>query len=245
MKTSFYFVLWMGIYLLIDIFGSVNMQINSFWIALATVWVINGLLKSITKKEREYIEERESAAFLDIIYRNDYRQYLNIYRRKMLFDAASMCYMGIAVVYLLIARENWLIIGVFALFFFSIMSRFGLSYKDYKSVKEADGIEYPDTEQFKDKLRLFSELRSSNTLQEMCPPPTWKDSLLRGCNFLFSILSIILGLFLVAICIPGFFFDTVSILGSAMTLAYGGLAFLYGVNDLITTSQGYNMNISY
>lgn len=87
-------------------------------------------------------------------------------------------------------------------------------------------------------------MRQRYQAHEMCPPPTWKDKLLRGFNFGFSILSILLGIIFIAISIPNISTHGTEGMGAAMMVAYGGLAFIYGVNDLISSTHGYNIEIN-
>ena len=244
MKTSFYFVLWIGIYLLIDIFGGRSLQVNSFYIALIAVWAISGILNKATANQQAYMANREGAAFLELVYRNDYKRYLGIFRRKMLFDAATFIYFVITIIFLLMIHESLLIVAIFAFFGYGSAKATLESYRFYSKVKEDGKITIPDDEESIEQYNRYSEMRQTYQADEMCPPPTLKDKLLRGCNFGFSILSILLGILYIVTCVPGLIGHGAVRMGAAMMVAYGGLAFIYGINDLITTSNGYNTNIN-
>lgn len=243
MKTSFYFVLWIGLYILIGIFGSQWMQYNSFFVALVAVWAISGLLNSVTTNQRAYMENREGAAFYELVYQNDFRRYLGIFRRHFWFDAATFIYFVITVVFLIMIRESWLIIAIFAFFGYGSAVTMNKSYKVLSEVRQAGHIELD--EESMEQFNRYKEGREAGyAANQMYPEASWKDKLLRGCNFGFAILSIILGIVYICFYVPGLLMHGSNLMGSAMLVAYGGLAFIYGINDLTTSIKGYNTNIN-
>ena len=234
MKTSFYFVLWIGLYFLIGVFGNQWMQYNSFFVAIVAVFVISSILSKITINQRAYMANRDGARFFELLYKNDYKRYLALHHRRLLFNVATFIYFMITVIFLLMIHESWVIIAIFAFFGFGSANGMVESYKVYSHVRDAGAIELDE-----ESMEVFNRYKEGRDAgfkaNQMYPPATWKDKLFRGSNIGFAIISIVLGIIYIGMYIPGLLSHGTYLMGSTMFIAYGGLALIYGINDLTTT----------
>lgn len=241
MKTSFYFVLWILIYPLLDLFGSRAVYENSFLLALIIVWGVSWLINRSIPGILRYERVAEAAPILEDIYSDR----IDAFRRRLARQTAVEAFTGvyfcvstfaIAVMVFKYGMSDWLALAIFAFFSFGIVARSVKLGKARASVSAN-----PTQEQCADvadeiyhlNYAAYAERRNTMPYATMLPPKPRYYAVFQTVSLLFAAVCALLGLiFFVLGVVDMFSQDSMAFTAIAsMTFLYGSLAAYFGIKD--------------
>ncbi len=247
MKTSFYFLLWIIIYPILDLVNSPVIEENSFLIALAVVWglswFINRSMPHILARERAL----EIVPILEDIYSGNIAAFRKRLSGELRVGLVTSFYFLISTVVILFAviaygASDWIALLIFAFFTIGQISRTSTIYKSLIEINHD-----PSREQCSEAARRvynidysgYEGMRASTTSSsEMLPPPAPRFKTFLIVSLIIAALCAISGvIFLGRGIILAFFADNKMIISSiaVMNFLYGSLAAYFGVKDFISS----------
>lgn len=245
MKTSFYFVLWILIYPLLDLIGIPGEY--SFVVALGVVWGLSYLVNNLMPHTLAYEKKLQQMPLLADVYYGNVAGFAKRLTRMEIIEVISACYLTLSTVMLLISMlsgngSEWFTLLIFGLIAWGTITR---SVKLGKLKRRID--EHPTPEECMEVA--MNELQYDY--------PTFYDNMSNGgvqaylankpnsfMGFqIFSLIvagiAILLGLITLVLGIISLFFGVGfggQVFGSIMFL-YGSLATYYGITDIITIGR--------
>ncbi|MGN0237711.1 MAG: hypothetical protein ACI4AK_06475 [Lepagella sp.] len=242
MKTSFYFVLWIMIYPLLEWFGIGTEGNQSFIIALLAVFGISYLITRLMPATINYENVTHAAPYYEDVFTGNVPFFMHRIKREMILEIVTSIYFlsatfCIAWISFANLSPDWITLALFGLFTYQAIHRSYNHYKVYSSLRED-----PTPQQCAEVLQNsfgtdpeeYSQQRMYNTYEEMLPPRPKHYTLFRVVSSVFAIAALLLG-------IGHIIWALVLILGSSiaaasaavMLLLYGSLAAYYGIHDLV------------
>ena len=242
MITSFYFVLWIAVYLLIDFSGVAFLQQYAFFVAFLAVILLGRWANELWRRPIEDRSRRDFNAILEIFYTKDYARLVSIRRRDLWLAAASFIYMAVATVLLFVAEE-WVIGAIFGFIAFQMGREMHRSYASYSALRSLGTMPEPEGE-FSDALAQYSHVRSYRSYRELLPPPSTGEKALRIFNIVIAVLCLVIGVVFLYLFGSIVLYHGTRYPGAVINALYGALALLYGTTDLVSMIRGYNYSIS-
>lgn len=243
MKTSFYFVFWILIYPLIDLLNIPFLSENSFFIACVFImFILPKIVNRIFEKDLIYRQQKANIDSLEDIYSNNLTKIRkNIFTNILLTGVSFIYFVSFIIgIYILSFSDSILLYIVFG--FLSIVYGIGL-IKQLRLYWELKNIELID----EDSIYLliddnnmpyyenYYESRQSNSYNDICSQLGNPRKAFKITSIIFSIISIILGITLLIIWLPVLLYANTGESFIIAMILYAGMAFFYGVKDIIET----------
>lgn len=239
MKTSFYFVLWIAIYPILDLLG---LQDQSFMIALITVFGLSWLLNSKFSALTTYDRLTQAVPAMEDVYTGNVASIINRLTRELIVETATAIYLLIATAimgYMVFINGSS---ELFALIIFGLITVGAIirSNKIHKTLFALKSNPTPDnfakmvSNVYQINYAAYHENRQTRSYEEILPPRPKYYAVFRAISFIFAIACIILGsLFTVSSLLP-MILEGFSIVGLFYTMRflYGSLALYFGIKDI-------------
>lgn len=242
MKTSFYFVAWILVYVLIDILNIQLLKENSFVAVCVIVWGGAYIMNKVfaTNVQNQHI--REIAKFFEKIYTDDVSGLRKEVFKDLILEISATVYLLLAIIgFATLNAGEFVVYVVFGFFFLlSCKNTYKLLVK-YNSIKNVSSLsEFTEdsitnflTEEEIDYYNSYCNERNEHSFEEMYPPKERSYKIFQITSVVFSIVCILLGAVLLVYWLPLFFFaNQGGFLITAMVL-YASMALFYGIKDLI------------
>ena len=242
MKTSFYFVAWILVYVLIDILNIQLLKENSFVAACVIVWGGAYIMNKVFATNIQNQHIREIAKFYEKIYTDDVSGLRKEVFKDLILEISATIYLLLAIIgFATLNAGEFVLYVVFGfLFLLSCKNSYKLLVK-YNSIKNVDYLsEFTEdsitnflTEEEIDCYNSYCTERNNHSFKEMYPPKERSYKIFQITSIVFSIVCILLGAVLLVYWLPLFFFaNQGGFLITAMVL-YASMALFYGIKDLI------------
>lgn len=242
MKTSFYFVAWILVYVLIDILNIQLLKENSFVAACVIVWGGAYIMNKVfaTNVQNQHI--REVAKFFEKIYTDDVSGLKKEVLKDLILEISATVYLLLAIIGFATLNAGEFV--VYVVFGFFLLLSCKNSYKllvKYNSIKNVGSLtEFTEdsitnflTEEEIDCYNNYCNERNEHSFEEMFPPKERSYKIFQITSIVLSIVCILLGAVLLVYWLPLFFFaNQGGFLITAMVL-YASMALFYGIKDLI------------
>ena len=242
MKTSFYFVAWILVYVLIDILNIQLLKENSFVAACVIVWGGAYIMNKVfaTNVQNQHI--REIAKFYEKIYTDDVSGLRKEVFKDLILEISATVYLLLAIIgFATLNAGEFVVYVVFGFFFLlSCKNTYKLLVK-YNSIKNVSSLsEFTEDsitsfliEEEIDCYNSYCTERNNHSFEEMYPPKERSYKIYQITSIVLSIVCILLGAVLLVYWLPLFFFaNQGGFLITAMVL-YASMALFYGIKDLI------------
>lgn len=244
MKTSFYFVLWIVIYPVLEMIGGQMVAQHGFIMALLAVFGISFLLNKLMPRTLVYEHMESSLPVLEDIYKGD----VGAFGKRLVRDTTVNIFEAIyfVVVFAIIllsfiygAREfaalivfGWLGYGVVtrAMKFHQAQNALALNPTPQECMTIANNLYNLD-------YAAYYNEREGKTYEEMLPPRPQFYTAFQVATIIFAVVSALFGLVFIALAAMSFFGSMSIVHGLywGMNFLYGSLALYFGVRDVITT----------
>lgn len=248
MKTSFYFVVWIVIYPLLDLFGSRAVVENSFIVALLIVWGLSWVLNRMMPNILHYERISDVAPILEDAFSGNVPSFAKRVSRDALIETITAIYFCISTIVIAIAvfkykAGDWLALAIFAFITFGIVSR------SIKLIKSDNALKENPTQQecidiaentYGLNYSSYSEARCMYTYEAVLPPRPKNFTIFQIISIIIAAICAILGLYFVVQSILQVIASDHSIVAAAvsgMYFLYGSLAIYFGIKDIITIVQ--------
>lgn len=251
MKTSFYFVLWILIYPILEFIDINFINNNSFLVALVTILGTSWLIKRTIPNVITYNRASEIAPILEDVYTENIAAFKKRLSRQTIIEVVTSIYFIVTIAVIIFAmiktsNSDWFALIVFGFFAFSAISR------SFTLMKALNNLKNDFTSEIcmniaKDTYKLdyssYYEARQTSTYSEMLPSRPRFYKVFQIASLVIAIICTVLGLlylrevlfgFICAILDdpkPGF----VTLLG--MYSLYGSLASYFGIKDIMSCIQ--------
>ncbi|MBD5294715.1 MAG: hypothetical protein HDS25_00125 [Bacteroides sp.] len=247
MKTSFYFVLWIVIYPILNLFHNSFINDHAFIIALAIVWGISWLLNRLMPETLAYERVSQITPILEDVYTGNVAAFGKRLRREACIEFVTAIYFVVTIIVIAIAvfvigLNDWIALVIFGVFTFGAISRSIALMKAKSSLNEnPTGEQCMEiaTETYKLDYAAYYEQRQDVSYKEMYPPRPSHFKVFQTCSIIIAGIAVILGLVYVItailIMLGSFSFEGGALAG--MYSLYGLLAIYFGIKDIITISQ--------
>ena len=165
MKTSFYFVLWIMIYPILELTGVAFLQENSFIVALLIVmFVVPHLTKKIFEKDIIYSHNKRVIDYFETIYTNNVAKIKKNLMTNIILNSVVFIYfvsyvVGILVIGVPDALLQYIVFGVLSLLAGSWIVKNVSQYMKIKDIEtfDEDNLEYVLTE---NDLPIYEEYKA-------------------------------------------------------------------------------------
>ena len=239
MKSSFYFVLWIAVYYLLDLVNIPALNNNAFIAAFVLVMIISRIINNnlgniITAENR-----RAKLTLFETIYRNE----INHYRKKMLTTLIVQFFFG---VYFLIAFL-WIIFDlhwgdianrIFEIVIFGAMTAYAIYrtqtiFRNYTALLKVSTLKdyFTSIEEDKEFDNYCAE-RKTHSFAQILDNGEKINKGFQIISLIFAVLSILLGVWFVRESIPAIVNSGLGNMNTLVLLLYGGLALQAGIKDL-------------
>lgn len=242
MKTSFYFVLWIMIYPLLEWMGIGTEGNQSFIIALIAIFGISYLISRLMPATIHYEKVTHAAPYYEDVFTGNVPFFMHRIKREMILEivtsiyflAATFCIAWVSFANL---SPDWFSLALFGLFTFQAIYRSYKHYQVYSSLREN-----PTLEQCAEMLQNsfgtdpeeYCQQRMYNTYEEMLPPRPKYYTLFRVVSSVFAVAALLLGLAHIVLALVYIFDSSIAATSAAIVfLLYGSLAAYYGIHDLV------------
>lgn len=244
MKSSFYYVLWIGLYMIFDWINVPFLQNNSFVAAFIIVIIVQNLLNKSLAPDIMKDQRFRTLRLYEEIYTNN----IKAYRDRMLYNVILYSVFAIYFVFTFVWILRFADYSDFGNSLFEIVIFGGLgAYYVYRATKLVASYSrilrattlkecLPDIDNYED-YRNFSELRSYRTYAEILNSQPRVSSFYNILNIVFSVMSILLGVWFLRLSLPNFFHFSEMGMYMIILLLYGALALQAGIKDLISSSR--------
>lgn len=242
MKTSFYFVLWIIVYPILDLFG-VSAE-YSFLVALLAIWGVSYLVNKNMGAVISYDRISSATRICERAYKGDREGILRNIGGNIAISAVTVAYMAIMTAFLLydvIRRQNY---DIFALVIFALIA-WGCIMQLSRLIKARNCMNQGDMEEamkygFGVDYGAFVEARRQvRSTYELLPPRPKHYSTYLAVSILFAVISALLGLagivFAIILSIRSGGFSVQTGMSISILYLYSGLAFYFGLRDTISS----------
>lgn len=243
MKTSFYFVAWILVYVLIDILNIQQLKENSFVAACIIVWGGAYVMNKVFATNVQNQQVRKVAKFFEKINTNDVSGLRKEIFKDFVLEISATVYLLLAVIgFVTLNVGEFIVYIVFGSFLllsckksYDLLAKYN-SIRNIGSLSEfmEDNITQFLTEEEIDCYNSYCTERNEHSFEEMCPMEERSYKIYQITSVAFSIICILLGAILLVSWFPLFFFaNQGGFLITAMVL-YASMALFYGIKDLIS-----------
>lgn len=127
MKTSFYFLLWIIIYPLLDILDIPWIDSNAFLVALFIVWGLSWVLNRFMPKTLRYERTAQALIILEEAFKGDSRALHRRLSHRATLDFITSVYFGVTFIFILFSMvrgsaDDWIALAIFGFFAFATIS---------------------------------------------------------------------------------------------------------------------------
>ena len=243
MKPSFYFVLWIVIYPLLDLFNSSFISNNAFIIALVIVWVLSRKIERMMPDTIKYDRALQTAPALEDVYTGNVASF-----RKRIFQEANVeivaaIYFIVTMVVIALSMmktgvSDWIALVVFGLFAFGSVYRSISLLKANAKLKSNPTIEQCKeiaTEVNKQDCAAYCAARNEIPYSQILPEKPKHYNAFKVVSIIFAVVAALFGFYyIVSGAIVMLCNSSVEVGALAgMVLLYGTLAAYFGVKDFI------------
>lgn len=242
MKTSFYFVAWILVYVLIDILNIQLLKENSFVAACVIVWGGAYIMNKVFATNVLNQLVREEFQFFEKIYTDDVVGLKKQIFKELILEVSATAYLLLAIIgFATLNIGEFIEYAVFGFFFLLSCKNSYMILVKYNSIKNIgylseltkDNITNFLTEKEIDCYNSYCNERNECSFEELFPPKEHSYKMYQITSVVFSAICILLGVVLLVYWFPLFFFaNQGGILITAMVL-YASMAIYYGIKDLI------------
>lgn len=240
MKTSFYFVIWILIYPLLNVMGISGAGDFSLILAIAAVWGLSALLRKAMPHTLFFSHIMSMAPLLEDVYTDNVAAVRKRLRRDMLLQVFTSVYFLAAIAFMIVQLmryQDFDAIGIVIFVFLAIgsVTRSNTLYKAYQSLTAN-----PTKEQciaivdsvYRYGYAAYAQQRGNMSYAELLAhyrPRTY--TVYQIVAVVFAVLCSVLGAItlLWAVVLMGG-----STTSGVMLLLYGSLALYYGITDSIS-----------
>lgn len=247
MKTSFYFVLWIAIYPILDLFHDQFLYNNSFVVALAIVWGLSYLLNRWMPRTLTYERVSSIAPIMENIYTDNLTAFIKRLTSETRVEIVTSVYFivttfVIAYAVLKAGVNDWLALIIFVFFAFGAVSRAIKMDKALSQVKANPTQEQcaaTATEVYKLDYSAYAQGRNDGTYEQMLPPRPAHFKVFQIFSMIMAAICAVLGLIYIVLAIIA----VISVGNipmnaiAGMYFLYGSLAAYFGIKDFITIVQ--------
>lgn len=244
MKTSFYFVLWIVIYPLLDLLHNPVIDEHSFIIALLSVWGLSWLLNKIMPETIIYSRKLDYAGIMDEVYTCNVDGFRRRLRRMSIVEFVGALYFGVTFLLTLVIMIGGGEAAVFELLIFGMLAA-GTIVRAAKLQKYAWRLRRnPDPQEsveIVEEMNLdyagYYEDRQNSPNDSALPPAPRYFGVFQIVSTVFAVICALLGIAFVTLALAGM----VSNISFGATtfglifLLYGSLATYYGIKDCISS----------
>ena len=247
MKTSFYFLLWMLIYWVIDLLPIHNAGEYSFIIAFVLVYLLSMALSRMMPHTIAYDRTVSTAGLLEDVYQGNVSAFRRRLGRQAVVETVSAIYFAVTIVVLVWVIFNTGQYDIFAIIIFAFLA-FGAIGQSSRLIKaNSELISNPTGEQCAriaiDTYRLdyagFYEAHQGRKIEEMLPPRPRHYYIFLIFSLLVAATTTLFGLYFLYSSVIVFLnvYGTISATAAAaaMYFLYGSLATYFGIRDCIST----------
>ena len=241
MKTSFYFVLWICIYPILDLTGVPFLQENSFFVALLIVmFLVPNLVKKLFEKGLIYNQQKRTIDYFETIYSNNVAKLkkeimLNIVLNSVVFVYFVSYVVGLLVLQVSDALLQYVVFSVLSLLSASWIFKNVSQYMKLKDVEyfDEDNIDYVLAVDAQPVYEQYKAQRATMSYQQMCESLGKGGKALKITSIVFAIACIFLGIGLIYLWLPEFFVNFNGEIIIMAMIVYASMAIYYGISDLI------------
>lgn len=251
MKTSFYFVLWIVLMTIIEVYFSHRLSdaganISPFMLTLFAVIGISILLKNIMPKTIAYEDASQKYPILEDVYTMNVTSFRKRLLRDTIIQCAYAAYFIITTIVIILSFIYTNDISLITLAFFGLFS-FSTTHVSLKFIKAYYKLKQNPSSQtcldiaeytYDLDYTSYYEEHQDRTYEEVFPPKPRFYSIFRIVSTLFAAGAIIIGIIFMAQCVQdAFFFGlfTPVLIVVSMKFLYGSFALYFGVKDLISS----------
>lgn len=249
MKTSFYFVLWILIYPLLDTIDSSFVNDNSFLIALAIVFGVSAIINRLMSNTSVYERKLQFAPMLEDVYTCNVASFSKRLTKDLMIEAVTSIYFVAVTLSILFFIFNpifggWIELIIFCLFAYGAIARCLKLYNAKKALKaeptsqkcleiaeETYGLDY--TSYYNDHEGVsYEQMLSRNRPKYL--------KLYQIISMIFATAAVLLGIYCIYISVKAIpYIDATNVklgLGTVILaeLLYGSLALSFGLKDTIS-----------
>lgn len=251
MKTSFYFVLWIVLMTIIEVYlaprlSDAGANISPFMLTLLAVIGISILLKNIMPKTIVYENASRQYPILEDVYTMNVTSFSKRLLRDTIIQCAYAAYFIITTIVIILTFIYTNDISLITLAFFGLFA-FSTTYISLKFIKAYCTLKRNPTSQtcldiaeytYNLDYTSYYEEHQDRTFEEVFPPKPRFYSIFRIVSTLFAAGAIIIGIIFMAQCVQdAFFFGifTPVLIVVSMKFLYGSFALYFGIKDLISS----------
>lgn len=239
MKTSFYFVLWILVYPILDLVG-ISAD-NSFIVALLLIWLISYLLNRQLRPIIYYNQALYVGGILRMAERGNLEGLRKKIRNQVLISAITATYMAIMTAVLIIQVIESQNYDIIPLIIFGLITVAEI----WRLKKALQALHQNDID---NTLVMGFNIRPDNAFADApLPPRPRRYSAYLAVSTIFAVLSALLGLAGIIIGILfSFKITSTPLQGMYVSIyyLYGGLALYFGIYDTINTLSAQKHNIA-
>lgn len=241
MKTSFYFVMWIMIYPILELTGVPFLQENSFFVAMFVVMFgVPYLTRKIFEKDLIYYQQKHTIDHLETIYSNNVAKLkkelmLNIVLNCVVFIYFVSYVVGLLVLQVPDALLQYIVFGVLSILAGSWIVKNAGKYMRLKDVKcfDENSIDEVLPVDAQPIYEQYKAQRATASYQQICDTLGKGGKALKITSIVFSIACILLGIGLIYLWLPIFFADINGEFIIMAMVVYASMAIYYGITDLI------------
>lgn len=239
MKTSFYFVLWILVYPILDLVG-ISAD-NSFIVALLLIWLISYLLNRQLRPIIYYNQALYVGGILRMAERGNLEGLRKKIRNQVLISAITATYMAIMTAVLIIQVIESQNYDIIPLIIFGLITVAEI----WRLKKALQALHQNDID---NTLVMGFNIRPDNAFADApLPPRPRRYSAYLAVSTIFAVLSALLGLAGIIIGILfSFKITSTPLQGMYVSIyyLYGGLALYFGIHDTINTLSAQKHHIA-
>ncbi|MGM9846191.1 MAG: hypothetical protein ACI30K_08220 [Muribaculaceae bacterium] len=240
MKTSFYFVIWILVYPLLELLHSPVINENLFLVACLAVIGLSVMLRFLIPGTIAYDKASRTSPILEDVYTANVASFMKRLRRDTNIEIVSALYFTLATITIVISIVVSGTIDLAALIIFGILSVSSI-YRCISLVRASAGVKAtPTPEQCmyvaEDTYGLdytaYYEQRNGASYQDVLPKRPKFFTIFTVVSIVFAIIALLLGLLCV---IAGLLLllEYTNFAYAGITMLYGTLAMCFGVKDII------------
>lgn len=244
MRTSFYFVLWIGLYAIFDVINIPFLENNAFIAAFILVIIISNMVNKSMAADIAADRRMSMLRLYDEVYTNAIEKY----RRKLLYNLILFIFLSVYFVITFV----WIIVmisgrnifdNLFELFIFGACSfyyvyrtaKIGNNYFSLRAMSSLSEF-FPGIEDDPAYLQFCSE-RSVRTFPQIMQTEHTPGKAYRISNMVFAVISILIGVWFLKMTLPFIVTFSFQNFYSVIMALYGALALQAGVKDLMDLSR--------
>ena len=241
MKTSFYFVMWICIYPILELTRVPFLIENSFIVALLVVMlVIPHITKKIFEKDIVYSQNKRIIDYFEAIYTNNVAKLKKQLMTNIILNSVVFIYFVSYVIGILVLRVpdafiQYIVFGLLSLLAGTWIVKNVSQYIKIKDVEEfdEDSLEYVLTEDDESVYENYKAQRAEMSYGQILASLGNRGKALKITSIVFAIACAFLGLVFAYIWLPLLLFNSNGELLIMAMVVYAGMAMYYGISDLI------------